>query len=161
MGIILYGQQSCCTKIFSSLYLKEREKRGCGCVWIPPFPNTAGTQLFGLNGISILSWNKHLLALGHARLQQSASVPGTGLWPRALNLSGLFGSDHQELARQGPGGGKGFKKNYQVRGEKQTLKPSGFPKAGFMPSGSKGGKVEEGRKARLWDARGASPPHPR
>lgn len=43
-------------------------------VGIPPFSNTAGKQLFALNGISILSWNKQLLALGHAQLQQSASV---------------------------------------------------------------------------------------
>lgn len=74
---------------------------------MPPFPNTAGKQIFALNGISILFCNKQLLALGHARLQQSASVLGTGLWPRGLNLSRLFEPDHQE--RQGRGGERAFK----------------------------------------------------
>lgn len=68
---------------------------------IPPFPNTAGKQLFALNEVSILSWKKQLLALGHASLQQSASMAGTGLWPRALNLSGLFEPDHQEVGEEG------------------------------------------------------------
>ena len=87
--------------------LKEREKGGV-VVGILPFSNTAGKQLFALNGISILSWNKQLLALGHARLQQSASVPGTGLWPRALTLSRLFESDHQEVGEAGERRGKGL-----------------------------------------------------
>lgn len=88
----------------------ERKK----CVWgdwkNTPFPNTAGKQIFALNGISILSCNKQLLALGHARLQQSASVPGTGLWPRGLNLSGLFEPDNQEVGEAGERRGEGFLK---------------------------------------------------
>lgn len=77
-------------------------------VGIPPFSNTAGKQLFALNGISILSWNKQLLALGHAQLQQSASVRRTGLWPRALNLSGLSEPDRQEVGEAGERRGKGL-----------------------------------------------------
>lgn len=76
----------------------------------PPFRNTAGKQIFALNEISILLCNKQLLALGHARLQQSAPVPGTGLWPRGLNLSGLFELDHQEVGEAGGRRGKGLLK---------------------------------------------------
>lgn len=87
--------------------LKEREK-GVVVVGILPFSHAAGKQLSALNGIGILSWNKQLLALGHARLQQSASVPGTGLWPRALTPSRLFESDHQEVGEAGERRGKGL-----------------------------------------------------
>lgn len=51
-----------------------------------------------------------MLALGHASLWQSASVPGTGLWFRGLNLSGLFESDHQEVREAEERRGKGLKK---------------------------------------------------
>lgn len=57
-----------------------------------------------------------MLALGHASLWQSASVPGTGLWFRGLNLSGLFESDHQEVREAEERRGKGLKKKIcQVR----------------------------------------------
>lgn len=93
--------------IFSSLCLKERAKRGRrGETYLPP--QILQVNRFLLYGISILSWNKQLHALGHASLRQSASVPGTGLWLRGLNLSGLFESDHQEVSEAEERRGKGF-----------------------------------------------------
>lgn len=85
-----------------------------------------------------------MLALGHASLRQSASVSGTGLWLKGLNLSGLFEPDHQEVRKAEERRGKGFLQKLPGRSQEllniqnETLKPSGFPKQSLSGPGIRG-----------------------